>query len=132
MIEQPKIEQQVIQQKIAIKGLDFDNLEDDELLLIKDEIEIIIKIRELKNNRMDHIKRQIQEEKQELRKKMIRDLKKEKEKIIEKIKEEQEEEEESNGSIHEDSETEIAAVVYNKKNPKGKVTTKRGRPPKKK
>lgn len=114
MSEQNKIEPPVIHEKISLKDLDFDNLDLDELLMIKDEIDVVLNIKKLVGERLEHVKRQLNEEKEELRKKMMRDLRKEKEKLK---KNDDYDEEESSES-----------VIYNKKTPKGKVTKARGRP----
>ncbi len=109
-IEQPKIEQinaeqVLVLEKINLKDIEFDNISEEELCEIKEEIETVIKIRQLKCERMEQIKKQIMEEKEILMKKMIKEINKEKAKL----KEESEEESEEDG------------IVYDKKSTKGRV-----------
>jgi hypothetical protein len=114
-------EQVVFNDKISLKDLDFDNLDECELSMIKDEIEIIISIRKLAGERMVYIKKNLEKEKEVLRNKMLEDIKREQEKIrirlrLKEVQEEADEEEE------EDVEE---AVIYDKSNPKGKVTRRK-------
>ena len=118
MTEQIKSDQVLIPPKLSIKDLDFDNLDDDELNMIKEEIEVIMKIRELKGERMNFIKKQIVEEKEKLRIQMLRELKKEKDRLLSEIKEKIKEKEEDEDE--DDSDSVIESVIYNKKKPKRK------------
>jgi thymidylate synthase ThyX len=120
MTEQIKAEQIPIINKLALNDIDFDNIDDNELQMIKEEIEVIVNIRRLKHERMVFVKKKIIEEKNELRNKMLKDLKREKQNIIESYKKEAEEAEAEEESNEEDSD--IVSVIYNKKTPKGKVT----------
>ncbi len=117
MSEQNKVEQPVIHEKISIKDLDFDNLDIDELIMIKDEIDVVLNIRKLIGERLEYVKKQLVEEKEELRNKMLKEIKKEKERLRQETEEEESSAEE--------------AIVYNKKTPKGKVTRRKA-PAKKK
>lgn len=113
MSQIPIPEQIQVSSKLAIKDLDFDNLENDELEMIRDEINIILKMNDLKTERMAYFKLQLEEEKNKLRQQMQKDLKKERDKLVKELKDQLEEDEGSTES-----------VIYDKKNPKGKVTKK--------
>lgn len=119
MSEQNKVEEPIIHEKISLKDLDFDNLDLDELLMIKDEIDVVLNIRKLVGERLDHVKRQLNEEKEVLRKQMLKELKKERDRL----REEEEEDEESSERI-----------IYDKKAPRGRAikSKPKGRPPPKK
>jgi len=114
------IDQIPVPTKLSVKDLDFDALDDDELKMIHEEIAVVLKIRELKAERLDYVKKQIMEEKDQLRTQMLKELKREKDRILKEYKEKIEEQESD-----EDNETDetVESVIYNKKNPKGKVTT---------
>lgn len=131
MAEQNKNELILEPTKISVKDLDFDNLDDDELTAIRDEINVMLQINQLKIDRMGFIKKQILEEKIQLKIQMEKEIEKNREKIIRQIKKEIEEEQEEEDD--DDTESEIVeSTIYNKKSPKGKVTKPRGRPPAKK
>lgn len=119
MTEQVKLDPIQVFEKINVRDIDFDNITDEELHEIKEEIEVIMKIRQLKNERLEQIKKQINDEKEILIKIMLKEVKKEKQRL----REEEEDYEESSESI-----------VYDKKSPKGRVTKakSRGRPAAKK
>jgi hypothetical protein len=111
-----QIEEQ--KQKIHINEIDFDDLDIDELLAIKNEIDSLIEIHKLKKDRLVYIKKHIEEEKNNLHEEMLANIKSEKEQILKdfkkKIKAKQQLEDEDEDSIE--------SVIYSKENPKGKVT----------
>src|SRR5882757_2766005 len=90
MIGQASVDQPTAPVKINLKDIDFDNIDDNDLRMTREEIDIILNIREIKGERMEHIKNQIAKEKEELRRKMLKELKKEKENIITSYKKEAE------------------------------------------
>jgi hypothetical protein len=128
MAELPTTELFPIPTFLSLKDLDFDNLEDTELEMLREEIDVILKIRQLKSERMQFIKSRISDEKILLRAQMQKEIKREKEKILrdyeEQIREEQNEEENSDSIVE--------SVEYTKKTPKGRVIKAKGRPAKKK
>jgi len=114
MTELIKTDQIPVPDKISLNDLDFDELDESELIMIKNEIEVVLKINQLKNERMNQIKKQIADEKKQLRDEMLKEIKREKDKLTKALKEKMKSEE------SEDEES-IESIVYDKKNPKGKV-----------
>lgn len=119
---------QLVQQdsKLCITEIDFDNATLEELKEIKKEIEDIIIYKETLKNRLTIFESKLKEEKENKKQAMLKEIEdeiaKEKKKLL-KIRKIEEDEE------TEETEEEEEAVVYNKKNPKGRPV-KRGRPKK--
>jgi activator of HSP90 ATPase len=125
-----------INKKISISEIDFDNLSYNELKQIYEEIEVLLQIHELKENRMKNIRESIKKEKSELKKSLIEDVEKERQKMLSTIEKEKTKilqkyaDEIKNDSAEVDydnddvidSEEEGDAVIYNKKTPKGRIT----------
>lgn len=112
------------EQKSFINDIDFDNLDNNDLKLICDEIETIFKVRALKAEYQPYLKNWIKLEKERMKRDMLKQLQKEKDKMLLEYREEIENQES-------DQDSDIDAIIYDKKNPKGsarkikKVTSKK-------
>jgi tRNA A-37 threonylcarbamoyl transferase component Bud32 len=98
------LEQMDNTKKIDIKDLVIDNLTYEELILLKEEIELVIDLLAIKSKRAINTAKQIVIEKEKLQEQMYEELKSEKQKMLKsfkkEIKEELESEDQSSEELH--------------------------------
>lgn len=112
--------------KINLNDIDFDSIELSNLEQIKNEIDEIINYKKILGKRLESIEQKIRIEKKNKKDQMLREIDEE---ISKKKKQLLKIQEIENDQSSEDEENEIEEVVYNRKNPKGRVVKKqiRGR-----